>query len=92
MVDPDKPNKCKIGISKDSTQRLKAYRTAAPNCYMLEVYYNVPDTKVHERKILSMLKDVFKVQSEYVHCPPALVKNIVEGYFQDNDIEVLIRG
>lgn len=82
MVDPDKPNKCKIGISKDTTQRIKAYRTAAPNCYMLNVY-DIPNAKLHEKKILNLLKEQFRVQSEYVHCHPSIVSNIVEGYFDD---------
>lgn len=88
MVDPDKPNKCKLGISKSPNQRIKAYRTAAPQCYYHAVYHNVPNHKLHERKILELLKERFVVQSEYVHCPPSLVQNIVEGYFEDNNVNV----
>lgn len=81
MVDPDKPSKCKVGITKDPTQRIKAYRTAAPNCYFSNVYSDVEHK--HEKRILDILKDIFKVQSEYVHAEPRIVQNIVEGYFND---------
>lgn len=85
MVDPDKPNKCKLGITKNPKQRIRAYKTAAPNCYFLSTY-KIPN-KLHEKRILELIKDVFRVESEYVHCNPALIKNIVEGYFVDNNIE-----
>lgn len=84
LVDPDKPNRTKLGITKDPRQRIRAYRTAAPNCYYLETY-KLPH-KRHERKILELLKEVARVQSEYVHCNPSIVRNIVECYFEDNNI------
>jgi len=85
MVDPDKPNKCKLGITEDPNTRIKAYKTANPNCYFL-MTYSIPD-KTHEKRILNLLKDRFTVKREYVHCHPNLVKNIVEGYFTDNNID-----
>jgi hypothetical protein len=85
MVDPDKPNKCKLGISKNPWQRIKAYKTAAPNCYFLAIY-TIPE-KSHEKRILDLVRDVFRVDREFVHCPPSLIQNIVECYFQDNNME-----
>ena len=85
LVDPDKPNNSKVGITKNPQQRLRAYRTAAPSCYFLKIYNNVE--RFHEKRILSLLKDTFTVKSEYVYCQPGIVKNIVEGYFEDNGIE-----
>ena len=87
LVDPDKPNKCKLGITKNPDQRLRAYRTAAPSCYFLKVYPNFD--KVHEKKILDLLKDIAKVRSEYVHFNPSLVQNIVESYMTDHDMDCL---
>jgi len=84
-MDPDKPNKCKVGVTKNETQRIKAYKTAAPNCYFLKVYENVD--KKHEKRILEELRGVAKVQSEYVHCSPQFVQNVVESYFTDNNVE-----
>jgi len=81
LVDPDKPNKCKLGITKDTAQRIVAYRTAAPQCSFVKVYNNVE--KFHEKKILDILKDTFRVDREYVHCNPLLVKNIIDNYFED---------
>jgi hypothetical protein len=84
MVDPDKPNKCKLGITGDPPGRMRAYKTAAPNAYYLAVYV-IPD-RVHERRILEIMWRVARVQSEYVHCDPSIVRNIVESYFMDHDI------
>jgi len=85
LVDPDKPTKCKVGITKDPNQRIKAYRTAAPQCYFQVVYDNVD--RHHEKRILDQLRDVARVDSEFVHYHPQLVQNIVEGYFIDNNID-----
>jgi hypothetical protein len=85
LVDPDKPTKTKLGITKNPQTRIKAYKTAAPSCYFLAVY-PLPDQS-HEKKILNLLRDRFKVQSEYVHCHPELIKNIVEGYLVDNQLD-----
>ena len=85
MVDPDKPNKCKVGITKDPSQRIRSYKTANPGCYFAAVYKDID--KYHEKRILDLLKDVAKVQSEYIHYHPRMVQNIVEGYFVDNNIE-----
>jgi len=84
MVDPDKPHRCKLGITGNPSSRLRAYKTANPSCYFLKTY-SIPD-RLHESRILSIIKDRFTVRSEYVHCNPQLVQNIVEGYFVDNDI------
>ena len=84
MVDPDKPHRCKLGITGNPASRLRAYKTAAPSCYFLKTY-SIPD-RCHESRILSVLKDRFRVVSEYVHCRPELVRNIVEGYLVDNSI------
>jgi hypothetical protein len=84
MVDPDKPTKCKVGITKDPSQRIKAYKTAAPQCYFLEVYQDIET--YHEKRILSILKEISKVQSEYVHLNPKIVQNIVESYFVDEGV------
>lgn len=86
LRDPDKPHRTKLGITKDPPRRLRAYRTAAPSCVYL-VVYEIPDRKI-EKRILDLLRDRFMVQSEYVHCEPEIVKNIVEGYFVDYDIPV----
>jgi len=84
-MDPDKGHVCKVGITKNPDNRLKAYRTSAPNCYYYGLY-TIPD-KIHEKKILDMMKDRFTVRSEVINCNPAIVKNIVESYFTDNEIE-----
>lgn len=88
MVDPDKPYKCKVGITKNPKQRIKAYRTASPQCIFLIVYSNIEP--FHEKKILDLLKDVARVDREYVHYHPSLVKNIIDGYFMDNNVVVTI--
>ena len=89
MVDPDKPHRCKLGITGNTVSRLRAYRTANPSCYFYSTYI-IPD-RIHERRILELLRDRFTVRSEYVHCHPRLVKNIVEGYFMDQEISFLVQ-
>ena len=84
LVDPDKLNRCKLGITKNPKQRLRTYRTANPQCSFYHVYSI--DDKKHEKKILDLLKDCFKVQQEYVYANPQLVKNIIDGYFLDKEL------
>lgn len=84
MVDPDKPDRCKVGITKDIVGRLRSYRTAAPNCTFAKVY-NIP-AKYHEKRILDLLKDITTVHNEYVHSNVAVVSRVVEGYFKDHNI------
>lgn len=74
-----------MGITQDPDQRIKAYRTAAPDCYFKKIY-DIPH-KIHEKRILDLLKDTVKVNREYVHCNPEIVQNIVEGYFDDMGID-----
>jgi len=81
LLDPDKPNKCKVGITKNLEQRLRSYRTANPNCTFYATY-NLPH-KIHEKKILDILKEGFVVRSEYIHCNPQIVNNIVSSYFNE---------
>jgi hypothetical protein len=82
MVDPDKPNKVKVGVTIDPKQRISAYRTANPQCYFYAKYSNID--KKHEKRILDLFKDMFRVDREYIHCNPSIAKNIIEGYFTDN--------
>ena len=84
MVDPDKPDRCKVGITKNIVNRLRSYRTAAPNCKFVKVY-NLP-AKYHEKRILDLLKDITTVHNEYVHSKPDVVIRVVEGYLKDIDI------
>lgn len=85
MVDPDKHNHCKVGITKDPNQRIRAYRTSNPEIYFSKIY-KLPH-RIHERKILDLFKDICKVRSEYIHCCPTIAQNIIEGYFTDHNID-----
>lgn len=85
MLDPDKPNMCKLGITSNPEQRLRNYKTAAPRCTFVKIY-NIPE-KRHERKILDIFKDIVSVQREVVHCSPDFAQRIIEGYLTDNNIE-----
>lgn len=82
LLDPDKKDRCKVGITKNPKQRLSSYRTANPDCYY-DVVYMIPDSNHHEKEILSLLKDVCIVKSEYIHGVVSVVRNIIEGYFDD---------
>ena len=81
LLDPHKPDFCKVGITQNLKNRLRAYRTANPDCTFYATY--PISTKDHERKLLSILKEAFTVKSEYVHCNPHIVNNIVSSYFDD---------
>lgn len=81
MYDPDKPNHCKVGITSNIPARLKAYRTACPNCTFKKIY-NLP-AKHHEKKILDLLRDITTVHNEYVHSNFEVVSRVVEGYLKD---------
>ena len=86
LVDPDSPGRCKLGVTKNPDQRIKAYRTGSPNCHYLVVYDGVD--KKHERRILDMLRDILTVRGEVVYGSPSMIQNHVEGYFTDNEIDV----
>jgi len=86
LTDPDKTHVTKVGITKNPDNRLRAYRTAAPHAIFLGLY-EIPD-RAHEKRLLDLMRDQFKVKSELVYCNPQIVKNIVEGYFMDNDIMI----
>lgn len=85
LVDPDKSNRCKIGITKNPGQRIKPYRTANPDCYF-KIIYTIPD-KIHEKRIHELFRTAFTVKSEYVYCSPNIAQNIIEMYFDDNGID-----
>jgi hypothetical protein len=86
LVDPDKENKTKLGITKNPQQRIKAYRTAAPSCYFKKIY-KIPH-KSHEKRILEEIRSAgFSVHSEYVHAHSDLIQNIVESYLDDKNIQ-----
>lgn len=85
LTDPDKQHVTKVGITTDPETRLRAYRTAAPDAFFSGLYA-LPDKK-HEKYILDLMRDRFTVKSELIRCNPQLVKNIVEGYFLDNNID-----
>ena len=84
MVDPDKKDRCKLGITTNINQRLRSYRTASPNCTFANVY-TIP-AAFHEKRILDLLRDIATVHSEYIHLNHARVSKIVEGYLKDQGI------
>lgn len=84
LADPDKPDHCKVGITKNVYERIKAYRTAAPNAKFVKVY-NIP-AAYHEKRILDLLKDITTVHSEYVHLDHDRVSKVIEGYLKDNNL------
>lgn len=84
LLDPDKPNHCKVGITKNVYERIKAYRTGAPNAKFVKIY-NIP-AAYHEKRILDLLKDITTVHSEYVHLDHDRVSKVIEGYLKDNDL------
>jgi len=81
MNNPDVKNRCKVGITKNPDQRIKAYQTANPSCYFS--YLIEIDNKVHEKLIIDILKDVFFTSREYIYGHPEIVENIISGYFDD---------
>lgn len=89
LEDPDKLNRCKVGITKNPDQRIRPYRTSNPDCYFYKIF-RIPDNnyRFHEREILTLLKDVFKVRSEYVYGSSKMISNIIECYLEDNDISI----
>jgi len=81
MFDPDKPSKCKVGITINIEQRLRSYRTASPQCTF--TYTTEIPNKRFEKEIHELLKDTILLDREYVHCNPTIVQNIIEGYMTD---------
>ena len=84
LVDPDKDGVYKVGITTNPKQRLKSYRTAAPQCFF-HALYSIPDRK-HEKRIFYELSGAFKMDSETVKGPLSIIQNIIEGYLRDHSI------
>jgi hypothetical protein len=84
LVDPDKSNVYKVGITKNPKQRLKSYRTAAPQCYFHQIY-DIPDAS-HEKAIFYELSGAFPMDKEVVRGPLSLVQNIIEGYLLEKEL------
>lgn len=84
LVDPSRDGVYKVGITKNPNQRLRSYRTAAPECYFHRVY-SIPD-RSHEKKIFYELSGAFKMNREVVYGPLSIIQNIIEGYLDDNEI------
>ena len=85
-IDPDRIHGCKVGVTKDPSKRIKAFRTSSPRMSMYKTW-EVPD-RVHEKQILDLLRDVFELRSEWVYGYPSLVANIIDGYMLDNGLIV----
>lgn len=83
LDDPDKKNKCKIGVTKNPKQRLRTFRVAAPNCNFYKLY-TVPERR-HEKNILSIFKDITTVHNELVSCSPEFATRVVDSYIGDLD-------
>ena len=86
LNDPDKPNHCKVGITSNPYQRIRSYRTAAPNAKFYKLY-DIPH-RIHEKKILELIKEsTIPVRSEYVGASPFFISRIIDGYMIDNDLD-----
>lgn len=80
LTDPDKPHRCKIGITKNPDQRVRAYKTANPQCFFSYIT-EIPNRRV-EKEVLYQLKGAFRVDSEYVWSNPRIVQNIIEDVME----------
>ena len=84
LVDPDKKNIYKLGITKNPDQRLRSYRTAMPQCFFDKIY-RIPD-KSHEKKIFYEVSGAFRMDKETVKGPLPIIKNIIEGYLHEQNL------
>jgi hypothetical protein len=81
LVDPDKNGVYKVGITTNPDQRLRTYRTAAPQSFFSSIYM-IPDRK-HEKRIFYELSGAFRMDGETVKGPLPI---ITEGYLRDHSI------
>ena len=86
MVDPDKPNICKIGSTNNLERRLKEYRTASPQAFFSKTYKI--HNRSHEKKIIEILKDIVPVDRECVRTGSEMVERVIDGYMGDHDVTV----
>ena len=83
LNEPDRASGYKVGITTNPTQRLKTYRTASPQSYF-ESLYRIGDKK-HEKAIFYELSGAFRMDREVVYGPLSIIKNIIEGYLDEQD-------
>lgn len=81
LADDERPSRCKVGVTQNPHQRLKSHRSTTPRVFFYSLY-EVP-TRAFERKVISHLKDIFTVHSEYVTANPEIVSRIIEGLLED---------
>lgn len=84
LVDPDKNGVYKVGITTNPDQRLRSYRTAAPQAFFSSIY-QIPHKK-HEKRIFYELSGAFRMDGETVRGPLSIITNIIEGYLRDQSI------
>ena len=88
LVDPDRPNVHKVGITKNPQSRIRSYRTSAPSAYFHKIY-KIPKTeniKKHEKEILYHLSGAFKTRAEVVSGPLKIIENIIDDYWIDHGL------
>ena len=84
LNEPDRASGYKVGITTNPDQRLKTYRTSSPQS-KFESLYKIPDRK-HEKRIFYELSGAFRMDREVVYGPLSIIKNIIEGYLDEQNL------
>jgi hypothetical protein len=82
-----KSNLIKVGITKNLTQRMRAYRTSDPYLTYYKTYelnLNKKETLTLEKTILQELRRWYQCRSETIESDnPRAIKMIVEGIMEE---------
>ena len=86
LYSPAYPSWCKIGMAVDAEDRLKQFQTSSPyRDYILVAAYDVPDRRKAETAAHNLLRETHASKNEWFVVGAKVAKEILDGYFNEND-------
>ena len=86
LYSPAYPSWCKIGMAVDAKDRLSSFQTGTPyRDYILVAAYDVPDRRKAETAAHNLLRETHASKNEWFVVGANVAKEILDGYFNEND-------
>jgi len=86
LYSPAYPSWVKIGMAVDAEDRLKQFQTGSPyRDYILVKAYDTKDRRRAESEIHEILRETHGSKNEWFVIAAPVAKEILDGYFDEND-------